>query len=143
MSYILSMTKVLVFGIFDGVHPGHENFLRQAKKYGDTLVVAIGRASASRKIKCKTPKHSLRERIRQVQSVPDVTRAIAGDIKQGGYKVILREKPDIICLGYDQSELLKNLQIWIKVKALGIKIKVMNPYKPETHHTEIIRRRKA
>lgn len=31
--------KALAFGTFDGLHEGHEDFFRQAKKFGDNLIV--------------------------------------------------------------------------------------------------------
>ena len=33
------MKKVIVFGSFDYIHPGHLNFFEQAKSYGDYLIV--------------------------------------------------------------------------------------------------------
>lgn len=138
------MKKVLVFGIFDGIHPGHISFLRQAKKCGDFLVVAVGRASSCRKIKCKTPKYSLRKRLTALKTAHLngellVEKAVPGDIKQGTYKVILREKPDVICLGYDQMELAENLKAWLRQESFSLTIKFLKPYKPDQYHTRIMR----
>ena len=36
------MKSVLVFGAFDGLHPGHLDFFLQAKKFGDHLIVSVG-----------------------------------------------------------------------------------------------------
>jgi len=110
------------------VHKGHIFFFRHAKKHGDFLIVAVGRASASRKFKNKLPKYSLKDRINFVSAVKYVDRAIPGDIEQGSYKVILREKPDIICLGWDQQELGKDLRRWLKTKNLKIAIKTIDKF---------------
>lgn len=134
----LTMKKVLVFGIFDGVHPGHIDFFRQAKKHGDILVVAVGRPSASKKFKDKLPKHSLAERIKFVQDAEHVDKAVPGDREQGSYEIILREKPDIICLGYDQRELGKNLRHWTKKSNPAIAIQTLKPYVPKKYHTSTI-----
>lgn len=134
------MKRVLVFGIFDGLHPGHLNFFKQAKKIGNFLVVAVGRPSISQKLKNKKPKYSLRERINFVQEVPEVDKAIAGDKGLGTYGVIMREQPDIICLGYDQKKLHKNLKKWIGKNNLKIKLEVLKSYKSSRYHTAIIRR---
>ena len=37
------MKRVLIFGTFDGIHEGHLNLFKQAKKYGDYLIVVVGR----------------------------------------------------------------------------------------------------
>lgn len=132
------MTKILVFGIFDGIHPGHISFLRQAKKRGDFLIVAVGRASACKKIKCKMPKFSLKHRMSDLIAVPYVDKAVPGDIKQGSYGVILRERPDIICLGYDQRDLTENLTIWLKAQKLKTQVVTLKSYKPQKYHTSIL-----
>jgi cytidyltransferase-like protein len=122
------MKKVLVFGIFNGVHKGHVSFFRHAKKHGDFLTVAVGRASASKKFKNKTPEFSLKDRIKFVREVNYVNKALPGDIEQGSYGVVLREKPDIICLGWDQQELGKDLKRWLKGGILKIAIKSAKKY---------------
>ena len=37
------MKKVMVFGTFDIIHPGHIHLLKEAKEYGDFLIAVIGR----------------------------------------------------------------------------------------------------
>jgi len=132
------MAKVLVFGIFDGIHPGHINFFKQAKKYGDILVVAVGQLSASKKFKNKLPKRSLKERAKLVREVPYVTKAVQGDREQGSYHVIEKEKPDVICLGYDQEKLEEDLQRWLKKKNIHVLIKRLEPHEPQKYHTSLI-----
>ena len=133
------MKKVLVFGIFDDIHCGHLAFLRQAKKCGEELIVSVGRSSHSKKIKNKHPKHSLQERLEFVQSINFVARAIPGDTKMGAYKVLKREKPDVICLGYDQENLKKDLERWVKEKGKHMDIQLLKPYKPKKYHTSLLR----
>ncbi|HEY4500387.1 MAG TPA: adenylyltransferase/cytidyltransferase family protein, partial [Candidatus Paceibacterota bacterium] len=45
------MKRVMVFGTFDILHPGHLYFLRAAKKLGDYLIVSLARDVNVRKIK--------------------------------------------------------------------------------------------
>ena len=33
--------KVMVFGTFDGLHPGHLSYFKQARKYGDYLIAIV------------------------------------------------------------------------------------------------------
>lgn len=132
------MTKILVFGIFDGIHPGHLSFLRQAKKYGDFLVVAVGQDSAVTKFKNKIPKYSLMERLAMVRNVKYVNQAISGDKKQGSYNVVKKEKPDIICLGYDQEKLYNDLNKSLEIKNFSVVLKTLKPYKHKRYHNSIL-----
>ena len=40
----------MVFGAFDCLHPGHLDFFKQAKKYGDYLIVSVGTDKNVKKI---------------------------------------------------------------------------------------------
>src|SRR3989338_6184443 len=40
-AFLYNMKKILVGGCFDLLHFGHINFLKDAKKYGDYLIVAL------------------------------------------------------------------------------------------------------
>jgi len=42
---------VMTFGTFDRFHPGHEYYLREAKKLGDSLLTVIARDVTVIKIK--------------------------------------------------------------------------------------------
>ena len=62
------MKKVMAFGTFDGLHPGHLNFLKQARRLGDSLVVVVARDANVRKIKGRFPRLGEGERLRKVAS---------------------------------------------------------------------------
>ena len=49
------MKKVLIAGTFDIIHPGHINLIKQAKEFGDFLVVVIARDKNVIKAKGKQP----------------------------------------------------------------------------------------
>jgi len=94
--------KVLVGGTFNLIHPGHLYFLRRAKSLGGFLVVVI----ANDKTVLKNKKYllcSARERKRMLESIKFVDRVVIGD-ERDFFKVVRREKPDVIALGYDQDE---------------------------------------
>lgn len=103
--------KVMVFGVFDGLHPGHRSFLRQAKHYGKKFIVVVARDSTVMKLKGKMPEVNERKRLAALREVKEVSRAVLGDTKQGSYGVIKKYKPDAICLGYDQKWLEKDLKM--------------------------------
>jgi FAD synthetase len=49
------MRKVLAFGTFDILHPGHEHALTEARGLGDHLTVIIARDTTVEKVKNKKP----------------------------------------------------------------------------------------
>lgn len=141
--------KVLVFGTFDGLHEGHRDFFRQAKEYGESpshkastsqsyLVVVVGRDSTVQKVKKRLPKNNEQQRLKEVQNAKYVNEARLGNEGNNPYKVIEEVRPNIICLGYDQTHFVDKLELKIKEIGLNIEIKRLNPYKPEIYHSSLI-----
>lgn len=127
------MKKVMVFGTFDIFHEGHNNFLRQAKKYGDRLIVVIARDKTVLKIKGRLTKNDEKKRLLAIKQSKLADRVILGNLKNK-YQVILKNKPDIICLGYDQTSFINNLKETLNKSGLKkIEIKRLKPYKPSVY----------
>lgn len=131
------MKKVLVFGTFDGTHKGHLNFFKQAKKYGDYLIVVVARDETVKRLKGKLPFRNELKRIKELEKCEIVDEIILGD-KNNPYEVLKKVKPEVICLGYDQKFFVENLSSEIKRLKLKTKIFRMKPYKPEKFHSSII-----
>ena len=131
------MKKVLVFGTFDGIHRGHLNFFKQAKKYGDYLLVTVARDETVKRIKGKLPLKDESERMKDIKKCKIIDKAILGD-KNNPYKVLKKVKPEVICLGYDQNFFIENLLDEIKRLKLKTKIFRMKPYRPEKFHSSLI-----
>ena len=110
--------KVMVFGVFDRLHPGHLDFLRQAREHGDELIAVVARDQAVMELKNKKPLHSGKERLAMVQNVAEVTQAVFGDEVQGTYGVIATHQPDVICVGYDQHGLAEDLKERTRIKRI-------------------------
>ena len=94
--------KVMVFGTFDIFHKGHENFLKQARKYGEYLIVVVARGKTVLSVKKQKTLNSEYKRVvvlRDRKSIDEVVLGSLGD----KYKVIKKYQPDVICLGYDQE----------------------------------------
>ena len=93
--------KVLLFGTFDHLHPGHRFVFQEALKRGDVSVV-VARDVNVEKIKGRRPDQSENERMAAIRSAfPSVT-PILGDPED--FLVPVRSiKPDLILLGYDQQ----------------------------------------
>lgn len=118
----------MCFGAFDGVHPGHLNFLSQAKKYGDFLIVSVGTDKNVETIKGKKPLFSQKDRLRLVASFSIVDKAILG-VERDFYLAIKKEAPDIICLGYDQWASEDDVRLELKKVGLQkTKVIRLKPY---------------
>ena len=128
---------VMVFGVFDLFHRGHLSFLEQARKYGNVVAV-VARDKTVLHFKKKKPRHNERTRLAKVASFSGVSRALLGDKQHGAYVVIKKIKPDIICLGYDQTHFTDKLATHIKEMGWNIEIRRLNAYKPEQFHSSII-----
>jgi len=135
------MKKVLVFGTFDGLHPGHLSLFKQARQYGDYLIVVVARDSTVKKIKKRFPIRDEKERLRRVQECELVNEARLG-YKDNPYQIIKEIKPEVICLGYDQKAFIKDLPKELKKMDLGTKIYRMKPYKPKKFHSTILNERR-
>ena len=87
-------------GVFELLHPGHLNYLAEAKRLRDELVVVVARDSTARKFKHEpiTPESS---RVQLVAALKPVDRALLGH--EGDIYAILDEiRPDVVALGFDQ-----------------------------------------
>ncbi|MCK4521651.1 MAG: adenylyltransferase/cytidyltransferase family protein [Nanoarchaeota archaeon] len=122
----------MVFGTFDIIHPGHLYFLKEAKKHGDFLVAVIGRDLVVKKIKGLMPVNSENTRLDNIKKVPAVDKVVLGDLTDY-YRIIKEEKPDIICLGYDQKEFIDGLKD--KIEEFGLKTGIirLKPYKENVY----------
>ena len=134
-----NIKRVMVFGVFDRLHPGHLDFLRQAREHGDELIAVVARDAMVMELKNRMPVHSEGERMRMVGKVPEVTLAVLGDEVTGSYGVIVAHQPDVICVGYDQQGLADDLQRWIRDGGLSmIKLIILIGYKADTFHTKLL-----
>lgn len=135
----MNQKKILIFGVFDGIHEGHISFIKEAREKGDQLVAIVARDIIVEKIKGKKPKNNEVERINNLLEVPEVDLVLLGDLETGTYHVLKEVKPDIVFLGYDQDGLMKDLKEKIKSGFLSnIKLLKGSPYKPETFHSSLL-----
>ncbi|MBU1165097.1 FAD synthase [Patescibacteria group bacterium] len=115
------MTKVIVFGTFDILHPGHLDFFKQAKKFAQKLIVVVARDVNVKKIKHKKPLNNEKDRLKLVSELNVVDNSVLGNLNNP-YKIIQKVKPDVICLGYDQKIFTDNLSNnFPKIKIVRLK----------------------
>lgn len=130
--------RVVVFGIFDGVHAGHRALFRQAKEKGDELIVIVGRNILCERLKGKTPRRLEAERVAAVTREPWVDEAVLGDQTISTYGVLEKLQPHAVCFGYDQELLERDFKRWAKAKGLEIEIHVLEPFEPDRYHTSLL-----
>ena len=133
---------VALFGIFDGVHDGHRDLFRQAKKYGGQIVVIVGRDRTVLQLKNRYPGFSENERVDRILSEKLVDYAVLGDEALSTYKVLLTLKPGVICLGYDQHELGADLRTWMERSGNTSPIYYLKAHHPQLLHSSIFRSNK-
>ena len=132
--------KIMVFGTFDGLHPGHINFFKQAKKLSKNsfLIVSIARDKNIIKIKGKKSTLSENERFYLVKQNKFIDKVVlGGKIKYLPH--ILKEKPDIIALGYDQKTYVPELKKDLKNKGILIKIIRLKPHKEKIYKNHLLK----
>ena len=114
--------KILVFGTFDGIHPGHEFFLRSAKSRGTDLLVGVARDTHVITLKNHKPRSPQEKRLEQIQQLPYVDQAFLCDEQLNTFESVEIYEPDIVVLGHDQTELEKAFILWMSEKGLYIPI---------------------
>ena len=132
------MIKVLVFGVFDGLHEGHKFLLREALKCGDKLIVALTPDKLVLKSKRHLPKLNFEERVGHLKNTDAVSDVVVGDAQFSSWHILDRVKPDVIVLGYDQKGLEKDLVRHLEARKINIKIIVAAPFGPDKYHSSLI-----
>lgn len=130
--------RVMVFGTFDVLHPGHQNFFEQAKKHGKHLTAVVARDKTVSKVKGRPPKNDEHARLTAVQKNRLVDKAVLGSLKER-YKAVDKEKPDVIALGHDQKMFVEGLTHHLEESGLDIPIVRLKPYKRDTYRSSLIR----
>ncbi len=134
--------RIMIFGTFDGLHQGHVNFFKQARKLSKNpyLVVSVARDSNVKRIKKALPRLSEKERARILRKNKFIHKVVLGGDKNH-VPHIVRERPEIIALGYDQKFYVKNLKNLLKRAGLAVKIVRLKAYKPKIYKNRLIKRR--
>ena len=133
------MIKILVFGTFDGLHEGHKDFFRQAQAFGGHLMVVVGRDSTVERVKKRLPRQNENERLRAVEACETVDFARLGNENTSPYLVIEQLKPDVICLGYDQTFFTEKLEAALKKMGMeNVEIHRLQAFEPEKYKSSLL-----
>ncbi|KKP77947.1 MAG: FAD synthase [Candidatus Moranbacteria bacterium GW2011_GWF2_35_39] len=132
----------MAFGTFDIYHPGHESYLRQAKKLGDYLVVVVARDRTVAIIKKQETRNNEQKRKKILEESGLADEVVLGDLKDR-YKIIEKYRPEVIALGYDQKVDLVELEGKLKEFEINAKIVRLKSFKPEIYKSSLIMKHKA
>ncbi len=128
----------MVFGTFDIFHKGHENFLKQARKYGDYLIAVVARDKTVYSVKKQKTIKSEQERLKEIKNSGLANKVALGNLGDK-YAIIKKYKPDVICLGYDQKAFVSNLERKLTEFKLRTKITKLNAYHPKKYKSSLLK----
>ena len=135
----MNTKTIVIFGVFDGIHDGHREFIKQARAHGDRLVAIVARDVTVEKLKNKTPLHSETDRIKALLEIPEIDIVLLGDSEEGAYKALKEANPQVVFLGYDQQALFDSINVSIEKGVLpDIELAMGEPYQPEIYHSSIL-----
>lgn len=129
------MKKVIVFGTFDIIHAGHLDLFRQAREYGDFLIVVVARDLTVCEVKGREPQNNELIRFKNVEDLKIADKVRLGCLEDK-YQSIAEEKPDIIALGYDQKTFVDKLA---EVVDEHVQIVRLAPYMPDIYKSSKLR----
>ncbi len=130
---------VMAAGVFDLIHMGHINYLQEAKKLGDRLVVVVASDDTVRRNKHE-PLMSQKTRASMVGSLKPVDEVVIGRTGDP-FEVVEDIKPDIIAIGYDQEHDEERLNEELLKRGLGIEVKRLKHYNHDLDATRKIIRK--
>ncbi len=133
--------RVLVFGTFDILHPGHNYHFDKARKYGKKLYVVVARDDTVIEVKGRPPMYSEKKRLVMVNNIDVVYKAYLGSLNNK-FEMIEQVRPDVICLGYDQMAFTKGLKRELENR--GIKTRIVrfkSSHKPNIYKSSKLRKK--
>ncbi|UCE13593.1 MAG: adenylyltransferase/cytidyltransferase family protein [Candidatus Heimdallarchaeota archaeon] len=99
-----NLKLVLTGGVFDIIHLGHIETLKEAKNHGDILVVVVASDETVKRSKGRPPQNSQKNRVELLSHLTVVDIAKKGTSDPAKFLDIVKNiQPDTIAIGYDQS----------------------------------------
>ncbi|OGJ55615.1 hypothetical protein A3D88_00480 [Candidatus Peribacteria bacterium RIFCSPHIGHO2_02_FULL_52_16] len=123
--------RVLIFGTFDRLHPGHLFLLKEADTRGELFVV-VARDTNVKRIKGKDPAESEEARKAAIEKAFPDAHVILGDAKD--FLVPVKAvRPGIILLGYDQ-----HLPPGVAMEDLPCPVERLPSFHPEQYKSSLM-----
>lgn len=122
----------MVFGVFDGLHAGHQYLLIECEKRCEQLIVVVTLDTVVSLLKNHPPKYSYEERVEAIRNFNPNLTIVPSDPTLGGWSILDRYNPDIIFLGYDQEAIAREM------KRLHKSFFIIDSHHPDTLHSSIL-----
>ena len=114
-----NLNLVLTGGVFDILHLGHIKTLEEAAKEGDLLLVVVASDETVERSKGRLPLNNQENRIKLLKHLKIVDLVEKGTSDPTKFMdIVVKYKPDMIALGYDQSLTEEKLQKLLSDKGL-------------------------
>jgi FAD synthetase len=129
--------RVVCGGTFDHLHPGHVDFLNQAKALGSELIVIVARDKNVLKIKGIKPDHDEQCRMMNVKQTGIPDRVVLGNLEGDIFSILHTLAPDIVALGYDQR--VKDEEV--RERLPGCTVIRLHSFHPEKFKSSLYRKK--
>lgn len=134
--------RVMVFGTFDNLHPGHLDYFRQAWRFGDELIVVVARDKNVLKKKGHLPQEDQTTRLVKVRAALKILgnsgRPVLGSATNC-WAFLVKYRPDVIALGYDQEVDMARLKSEVKKSHLFCQVKRLKAHQPDRYKSSYCR----
>lgn len=136
-------TRIMLFGTFDGLHPGHFDFFKQARGLAENsfLIVSVARDKNVFKIKKYKPIFNEKQRVILLRQTGLFRKVVLAGL-DNHIPHIVKERPDMIALGYDQKFYIKNLKKDLAKYGIFPKVFRLKPYKEKIYKNHLLNRRR-
>ena len=126
--------RVMGFGTFDAVHPGHLFYLKELKKLGNVLTIIIARDANVKRIKGKAPHFNEKDRKQAILKTGLADQVVLGH-EEDFMKVLHDLKPHVLGFGYDQRVDMAEL----KLKFPHIEMVRLKSHEPHKYKSSLIK----
>lgn len=128
------MITVLASGVFDLIHYGHIRYLEEAKKRGGEdakLIVVVARDETVMRYKGKRPIIPENQRRALVEALEVVDEALLGYPERDMESVLMKIKPDVVAVGYDEENIRRELERITSEQGLDLRIEQIGRFGEE------------
>lgn len=132
------MEQVVLFGTFDGLHPGHRALLEEAARWGE-LTVILPTDQEVEEFKGREVQFNWEKRRTALLETGLVKTVVEGDSVRGTYQALLGVKPSLVVFGYDQEALRDNWLEWCAQTGYSCQYKTLTAFCSDKYKSSLLR----